>query len=98
MQVPQAACGSDEPHPISHGILECNEAVMTQMQGWVTRVMQAALLDVIKLQALLSEAHQLQSSAVATQVTGCRIALGTSWIWDALDGLRQKRRANLLEP
>ena len=79
------------------GFLEKDEAAVTQMLGWVTRLMQAAMHDESKLPSLLSEAHQLRPGAVAVQVTGGGVALATRWIWESLDMARQKRRIQLLK-
>ena len=79
------------------GFLEKDEAAVTQMLGWVTRLMQAAMHDESKIPSLLSEAHQLRPGAVAVQVTGGGVALATRWIWESLDMARQKRRIQLLK-
>ena len=95
-----AAKPAKAPRPPSSaaapGILKIDVTKQAQTLSWVTRVMQAAMLDVSKLPSLLSEAAQLTASATIMQSTGAGVALGTAWVWESLDPARQKRRAALL--
>ena len=67
----------------------------TQLKGWVSRVLQAALLDTTKLNALLTEAAQYKMSSILLRVTGAGPAVATAWIWSSLDPARQRKRAQL---
>ena len=78
-QVPQedvsarpASC-KEEPGSLSRDTLQ-----ETQLKGWVSRVLQAALLDTTKLNALLTEAAQYKMFSMLLRVTGPGPALATA--------------------
>ena len=77
-------------------MLAWNAQEQTRAHSWVTRLMQAAMLDTSKLPALLTEAAQLKISASIAQATGAGVALGAGWIWQDLDPRRTERRVQLV--
>ena len=84
-----ASC-KEEPGSLSRDTLQ-----ETGLKGCVSRVLQAALLDTTKLNALLTEAAQYKMSSILLRVTGAGPAVATAWIWSSLDPARQRKRAQL---
>jgi hypothetical protein len=84
-------------NPARPGELRLDQRELNRMQGWVTRVMQATLLDKAKLPQLLSEASQMRPSATVTHSTGAVIALRSDWIWEGIGEAQTRKRMALLK-
>ena len=67
------ASGKDLPGSLARDTLH-----ETQMKRWVSRELQAALLDTTRLNALLTEAAQYRMSSMLLRVTGAGPALATA--------------------
>ena len=85
-----------EEQSVKPGVLKHDKQMACKVLSWVTRVMQAGLLDTSKLPVLLSEASQFRPSATVTHCTVAGIALKSDWIWASLSPGHNRKRTALV--